>query len=155
MEEQIEKLRDGTLVQHKVEGYRGRINGITGIKSCFTRRGALVGTNTKETFQYRVAVAGEPMRHIAPAEDLEILEEEQSAKVLCFSCQSIFVSKPGKSNKPAGRCECGGWICPACLVCQPTSEEGAATRCKKQRSRLIRKQAKKTKSVETEVDRPE
>jgi hypothetical protein len=152
MEEQIDKLRDGTLVQHKIAGYRGRINGTTGIKSCFTSHGAPVGTHTKETFQYRVAVAGEPMRHIAPAEDLEILEEEQRAKVLCFNCHSSFLSKPGKSNKPGGRCECGGWICPACLVCQ---EEGAATRCKKQRSRLIRKQAKKSKSGETEADRPD
>jgi hypothetical protein len=146
MEAQIEKLKDGTLVQHKVDGYRGRINGITGIKGCFTSRGAPAGTNTKETFQYRVAVDGEPMRHIAPAEDLEIVPEEQSAKVLCANCSFSFFSKPGRSNKPGGRCDCGSWICPECLVCQPTSEVAAAPPCKKQRSRLIRKQAK-TKSV--------
>ncbi|MGH7826933.1 MAG: hypothetical protein ACREQ7_17400 [Candidatus Binatia bacterium] len=160
MADKIEKvrLRDGTLVQHKVSGYRGRIDGTTGIKICFTSKGAaLAGPATKEIFQYRVVVAGEMMRHIAPAEDLEILEEEQKTKILCFSCHSTFVSKPGELNKAGGRCDCGGWICPACLACQAPIEESlnaGESRCANQRRRLIRKQArrKKSNSVQTEVD---
>lgn len=148
MADKIEKilLKDGTLVRHKTTGYQGRIDGTTGIKSCFTRKGlSLVMPATKETFQYRVVVAGKPMRHIAPAEDLEIVEEEHRVNVSCPSCHFTFLSKPGESNKAGGRCECGGWICPACLACQVAGEERAVP-CSKQRSRLIRKQARAQKS---------
>ena len=77
----------------------------------------------KETFQYRVVVNGETMRHIAPAEDLEILDA--MTEVVCFRCQYVFRTKPGVLDKAAGRCQCGGWICPACLACQTaeTSEQ--------------------------------
>ena len=69
-------VADGTLVRHKTNGYEGKIEGITEIKACFTRGGVLLATPlTKEPFQYRVVVTGESMRHIAPVEDLEILEE--------------------------------------------------------------------------------
>src|SRR6185369_115434 len=72
---EVTKLPAGTLIRHKTTGYQGRIDGITEIKTCFTRGGALaVGVTTKDTFQYRVEIEGEPMRRIAPAEDLEILE---------------------------------------------------------------------------------
>ena len=68
-------LQDGTLVRHKIIGYQGTIEGKTEIKTCFTRGGAsLAIPPAKETFQYRVVVSGETMRHIAPAEDLEILD---------------------------------------------------------------------------------
>ena len=38
MEEAL--LSDGTLVRHRVNGYLGRIDGVTGIQSCFTNRGS-------------------------------------------------------------------------------------------------------------------
>jgi hypothetical protein len=148
MADKIDKvvLKDGTLVRHKTTGYQGRIDGTTAIKSCFTRGGeSLAMPATKETFQYRVVVAGKLLRHIAPAEDLEILEEERRANVSCPSCHATFLSKPGESNKAGGRCECGGWICPVCLACQASSGERAIA-CAKQRSRLIRKQAKRKKA---------
>ena len=75
-------MADGTLVRHKTNGYEGKIDDITEIKACFTRGGALLATPlTKEPFQYRVVVAGESMRHIAPAEDLEILEPKMAKSV--------------------------------------------------------------------------
>jgi hypothetical protein len=110
------KVQDGTLIRHKVVGYEGRIEGTTEIKTCFTAAGALLpGFSSRQTFQYRVVVAGEPMRRIAPAEDLEILEGV--AEVVCPHCRYSFRSKPGVGNKPGGRCEGGGWICPDCLAC--------------------------------------
>jgi hypothetical protein len=137
-------LKQGTPVQHKITGYRGRIDGITAIKICFTSKGvALERPTTKEDFQYRVAIPGEMIRRIAPADDLEILTEEQRQTVVCFNCQVSFLSKPGESNKLGGRCKCGGWICPTCLTCQPS--DGTDTPCMKQRARLIRKQAREKK----------
>ena len=137
-------LLDGTLVRHKTKGYEGKIEGITEIKACFTRGGALLATPlTKEPFQYRVVVTGEPMRHIAPAEDLEILEE--ITQVVCLRCHSTFRTKPGLLDKPAGRCECGGWICPSCWGCQ-AAEADQASSCSKQRKRLVRKLANEKKS---------
>jgi hypothetical protein len=136
-------LQDGTLVRHKSQGYQGRIEGITGIKACFTKGGvSLAASLAKETFQYRVAVAGDLMRHIAPAEDLEILEA--LAEIVCLRCHTAFRSKPGLVDKAGGRCECGGWICPSCLACQPAdagSPDGKVTPCSKQRKRLVRKLA--------------
>ncbi len=138
------RLRDGTLVQHKTNGYRGRIEGTTEIKSCFTRGGATLALpTTKEAFQYRVVVTGELMRHIAPADDLEVLFEEPRVNVSCFNCHSVFRSKPGVVNKAAGRCDCGGWICPECLGCQASNEESATnghTPCVKQSRRMKRRQ---------------
>ena len=56
-------LRDGTLVRHRSNGYQGKIEGTTSIRACFTRGGTSVQTATsKETFQYRILVAGESMR---------------------------------------------------------------------------------------------
>lgn len=137
------KLQDGTLIRHKVVGYEGRIEGTTGIASCFTAAGSLLpGSSTRQTFQYRVVVAGESMRRVAPAEDLEILEGV--AEVVCPHCRYSFRSKPGVGNKPGGRCECGGWICPACLACQGINDgadKGVAPVCSKQRSRQIKKLA--------------
>ena len=130
-------LQDGTLVRHKVIGYQGTIEGITEIKTCFTRGGAtLAMPPAKETFQYRVAVTGETMRHIAPAEDLEVLDA--MTEVVCFRCQYVFRTKPGVLDKPAGRCQCGGWICPACLACQ-TVEASGQSPCSKQRKRMLKK----------------
>ncbi|MCZ6625252.1 MAG: hypothetical protein O7B35_13665 [Deltaproteobacteria bacterium] len=135
------KLENGTLVRHKMAGYEGRIDGTTEIKTCFTVEGELLGkSNTKQTFQYRVAIEGESMRRIAPAEDLEILEGV--TEVICSRCHSPFQTKPGFADKPRGRCECGSWICPSCLACQDTNEQTAQSGqspCPKQRKRLTRK----------------
>lgn len=135
------KLRDGTLIRHKVSGYKGRIDGTTEIQACFTAGGELLGKpSTKQTFQYRVAVKGESMRRIAPVEDLEILEGV--VEVICPGCHTTFQSKPGLVNKPRGRCECGGWVCPSCLACRNTNGETAQreqSSCLKERKRLARK----------------
>ncbi len=145
MSEKIDqiKLRDGTLIRHKVMGYEGRIDGITEIKDCFTKAGeSLDKSHTKESFQYRVVVKGEIMRRIAPADDFEILEPV--VEIVCPNCHSSFHNKPSLVDKPAGRCECGGWICPSCLACGDTSVEssrGERPPCAKQRKRLVRKQA--------------
>src|SRR5262252_6952629 len=83
----------------------------------------------------------------APAEDLEILEGV--ASVVCPHCRYSFRSKPGVANKPGGCCECGGWICPACLACQGIKDgtkKGIVPACSKQRSRQIRKLAARKKS---------
>ena len=129
------KLQDGTLIRHKVAGYEGRIDGTTEIKTCFTARGELLDKlNSKQTFQYRVVIKGEPMRRIAPIEDLEILERAE--QVACPHCQLSFQTRPGLADKPAGRCECGGWICPSCLTCRDASGQSP---CPKQRKRLARK----------------
>jgi hypothetical protein len=143
------KLLDGTVIRHKVAGYEGRIDGTTEIKSCFTERGALLGNRvTKQTFQYRVLVAGEILRRIAPAEDFEIVEE--AAVAVCPGCQFTFKGKAGFPDKPGGRCQCGGWICPRCWACQDTSEKAATngqSACLNQRKRLVKKMAAKKKHV--------
>jgi hypothetical protein len=140
-------LQDGTLVRHKTIGYQGTIEGTTEIKICFTRGGTLLAIPpTKEAFQYRVAVSGESMRHIAPAEDLEILDA--MTEVICFRCHYAFRTKPGALDKAGGRCQCGGWICPACMACQ-TPEASEQSPCLKQRKRTVKKLAndKKGKRV--------
>ncbi|HXV79583.1 MAG TPA: hypothetical protein VEG60_06865 [Candidatus Binatia bacterium] len=127
-------LQDGTLVRHKVIGYEGTIEGKTEIRTCFTRRGMLLAIPpAKETFQYRVAVSGKSMRHIAPAEDLEIIDT--IVEVVCFRCDYVFRSKPGVLDKPAGRCQCGRWICPACLACRPV-EASEQSPCLTRRKRI-------------------
>lgn len=142
------KLQDGTLVRHKTAGYEGRIEGITEIKGCFTAGGALLGMrSTRQIFQYRVAVAGESMRHIAPVDDLDILEGVVA--VVCPGCHYSFQSKPGAGVKPGGRCQCGGWICPACLACQAIddgTDQSRAPLCSKQRQRQAKKLAARKKS---------
>ena len=138
-------LRDGTLVRHKNRGYEGKIEGTTAIKACFTRGGTLLDLPiTKEAFQYRVVVSGQSMRYIAPGEDLEILDA--AAEIICVRCHKTFHSKPGLTGKAAGRCACGGWICPVCMGCQ--TEEAAqdkATACSNQRKRFVRKLANEKK----------
>lgn len=147
MSEKIDQIRlqDGTLIRHKVAGYEGRIDGTTGIKTCFTSRGELLDKlNNKQTFQYRVEIKGEPMRRIAPAEDLEILEGV--TEVVCPRCQVSFQSKPGLPAKPGGRCECGGWICPTCWACQDaTTNNSGQSPCPSQRKRLAKKSARQRK----------
>ncbi len=149
MQEQTDpvKLQDGTLIRHKAEGYEGRIEDTTQIQTCFTAKGKLlVKFNTKQTYQYRVAIKGESMRRIAPLEDLEILEAIE--QIVCPRCHFVFQNKPGLINKPGGRCQCGGWICPSCLTCQGTGEEIAKngqSPCLKQRTRLVRKLALRKK----------
>lgn len=141
-------LRDGTLVKHRVAGYQGKIEGTTEIKGCFTKGGILLGVPlAKEAFQYRIAVAGEASRHIAPSDDLEILEE--STPIVCFSCNYAFRSKPDRTDKPSGRCHCGGWICPSCLSCRLENTEpskSAKPACSKQRKRWARKLANEQKA---------
>jgi hypothetical protein len=138
------RLSDGTLVEHKVSGYRGRIDGITEIKSCFTRAGANAMPNSiKDAFQYRIAVTGEPMRHIAPAEDLNVVVEEAKVNISCFKCHTVFRTNPGVANRRNGRCECGGWICPECLACDSSSAAADTNRagCTKQTQRMKRRHA--------------
>ena len=144
-------LRDGTLVKHRISGYQGKIEGTTEIKGCFTKGGFLLSVPvTKETFQYRIVVTGESSRHIAPYDDLEILEE--SASIVCFGCHYAFRSKPDRTDKAGGRCQCGGWICPSCLTCRPENTESSKPgkfACLKQHKRWARKLAneKKAKSL--------
>jgi len=141
------KLQDGTLIRHNVIGYEGRIDGTTEIKPCFTMAGELMAKpDTKQIFQYRVAVAGEAMRRIAPPEDLEVLEGV--VEVVCLSCHSSFHSKPGLIDKPGGRCQCGAWICPSCLACRSTGMKAAKDEpppCLKEKKRLLRKLAAEKK----------
>jgi hypothetical protein len=134
-------LRDGTLVRHKSKGYQGTIEGTTSIKACFTRGGAALPIPmSKEIFQYRISVAGESMRQIAPLEDLEILDA--AAEINCVACQKPFHTKPGLLGKPSGRCACGGWICPVCLACQTAeAAQDKTTSCTHQRKRMLRKLA--------------
>lgn len=143
------KLQDGMRIRHKVKGYEGQIDGTTAIKSCFTERGVLLGNRTaKQLFQYRVRVKGEILRRIAPAEDLEIVEE--TAIVVCPACRSTFQCKPGLADRPGGPCQCGGWICPRCLACQDTSAKAAKTGqvpCRSQRKRLVKKMAIRKKGL--------
>jgi hypothetical protein len=137
-------LHDGTLVRHKMVGYQGTIDGTTRIKTCFTRAGVLLAIPlAKEIFQYRVEVSGEPLRQIAPAEDLEIVD--QMSEIVCFNCERVFRTKPGVVDKPGGRCQCGGMICSACLACQ-TAESSEGTPCLKQKKRLDRKLVKEKKA---------
>ena len=142
------KLQDGTRVRHKVIGYEGLIEGTTGIKACFTDVGELLKyRDSKQTFQYRVFIKGEPMRRIAPDDDLEILELAE--EVICPQCRLSFRTKPDIANKPGGRCTCGGWICPFCVYCQDRSGQSP---CPNQRKRLMRKLAPRKKaeqSIET------
>ena len=136
-------LRDGTLVRHKNTGYQGKIEGTTSIKSCFTRGGAsLHSLVTKETFQYRIMVAGVSMRQVAPLEDLEVLDA--AAAIICAACEKSFYTRPGLAEKPGGRCACGGWICPLCMACQTQeAAQNKATSCTSQRRRFQRKLARR------------
>ena len=148
MPEKVEiTLRDGTLVRHKSKGYEGRIEGTTSIKACFTKGGASLETSgTKEAFQYRISVSGESMRHVAPFEDLEIVDG--IVKIDCARCHEVFQTKPGLSGKPCGRCVCGGWICPRCMACQSDEDaKNKATLCKQQQKRFLKKLAHEKKSL--------
>src|SRR5258705_5735325 len=54
MKEEVKpSLANGTLVRHKITGYEGRIEGVTEIKACFTRKGLVSPTRLNESFQYR------------------------------------------------------------------------------------------------------
>jgi hypothetical protein len=138
-------LTDGTVVRHKASGYRGLIDGTTALQNCFTNKGlALTLPVITETFQYRIAVAGEKLRRVAPARDLEVVAVEKSTEVTCLSCQTVFLSRPGMLNKIGGKCECGSWICPACLVCAAPSakaSKGALAACTRQRNRIVKQQS--------------
>jgi hypothetical protein len=138
-------LTDGTIVRHKVSGYRGQIDGTTALQNCFTNKGlALTVPAIAETFQYRIAVAGEKLRRVAPARDLEVVAVEQRTEIACLSCGTVFLTRPGVLNKVGGKCECGSWICPACLVCTAPSvkaTKGARVICAGQRNRMAKQQA--------------
>ena len=89
-------LRDGTLVRHRSNGYQGKIEGTTSIRACFTRGGTSVQAATsKETFQYRISVAGESMRQVAPLEDLEVLE---AAAVVVLRRRTNSPRRPAKTR---------------------------------------------------------
>jgi hypothetical protein len=136
--EEIE-LSNGTVVRHRVSGYLGRIDGVTAIQSCFTNKGApMPATTGRESFQYRVIVQGEKIRRIAPVRDLEVLAAGATIDVTCFGCGVTFSSNPSVIDKPGGLCECGGWICPQCLVCQ-RPDETLAVSCANQRKRQLKK----------------
>jgi hypothetical protein len=133
-----ESLRDGTLVRHKEKGYQGKIEGTTSIKACFTRGGESLQTSvTKETFQYRISIAGESIRQIAPLEDLEVLDAAE--EIGCVACHERFYTKPGLVRMPSGRCACGGWICPLCMSCQTQeAAQNKKTVCPYQRKRFLK-----------------
>ncbi len=139
------KLRDGTLIRHKVVGYEGRIDGITGIKACFTSAGKLLESpGVGQIFQYRVMVKGESIRRIAPSKDLEVLEGVE--EVVCSRCHFAFYSKPGMVDKAGGRCQCGAWICPSCLACgnmELKATKNDQSLCPGEKKRLMRKFAAK------------
>jgi len=139
-------LAVGTLVRHRVSAYVGMIDGVTAIQSCFTSRGAPMPTAaSKESFQYRVLVQGEKIRRIAPVRDLEVLAEGTKLQVTCGGCRSTFSSDPRLIDKAGGLCECGGWICPDCLACQPSQDasmESSLATCPNQRKRLLKKAAR-------------
>jgi hypothetical protein len=151
-------LAVGTLVRHRVSAYVGRIDGITAIQSCFTSRGAPMPTTaSKENFQYRVIVPGEKIRRIAPVRDLEVLAEGTKFEVICFGCRSTFSSNPTLIDKPAGLCECGGWICPDCLACQPSQEPSTASSpaiCPNQRKRLLKKATRHKRAKSGQSSKP-
>lgn len=132
-------LRDGTLVRHKNKGYEGKIEGTTSIKACFTRGGATLSMPiTKEIFQYRISIAGESLRQVAPLEYLEVIDAVMAIECVC--CRQRFHTKPGLQGKPCGRCACGAWICPVCAACQTeAASQDKATACPEQRKRLVRK----------------
>ena len=138
--EQI-KLLDGTRIRHSVIGYEGQVDGTTEIKACFTAGGKLLDKpSANQKFQYRVAVEGETLRRIAPAEDLEVLEAV--VEIVCSHCNSSFKSKPGLIDKPGGRCQCGAWICPSCLACGGAGKEtakGGQRPCPKGQKRIARR----------------
>lgn len=137
------RLENGTVIRHRVAGYEGIVDGTTEIRDCFTAGGEpLSKLSSKHTFQYRIAISGESLCRIAPAEDLEVLEG--SALVLCSNCRRSFQSKPGSAGKLRGRCQCGGWICPSCLYCQGAVSDSATAEpsvCLYQRKRLVRQHA--------------
>jgi hypothetical protein len=60
-------FEDGSLVKHKILGYKGLIDGRTNMKMLFTG-------NRKCEFQYRVKVPNQDKRLIAPKEDLRMLK---------------------------------------------------------------------------------
>jgi hypothetical protein len=150
-------LSDGTLVRHRISGYVGRIQGVTAIQACFTDSGAPMTVNAnKEKMQYRVFVKGEKMRRIAPQRDLEVLDATTEVEVTCTSCHTKFSGTTSVNDKPGGLCECGGWICPECLLCEPskpTRTEGASDTCPHQRKRLLKKATaeKQIKSANTKT----
>src|ERR1051325_10482129 len=82
----------GTSVRHKTARYEGKIDGTTAIKACFTSRGA-PAARSEDQFQYRIALPGEAMRRIAPAEDLEIVEQKVP--------ESVSVAKQKQNRKVA------------------------------------------------------
>ena len=92
-------LVNGTLVRHKTKGYEGKIEGITEIKACFTREGDPSPTALNDSFQYRVVVTGETMRRIAPAEDIEIIQELTEDKAPLNEPKSPLVNKLAKETK--------------------------------------------------------
>ena len=142
---EVVALQTGTRIRHKTAGYEGRIDGTSAIQACFTDGGKSLGSAiSKHTFQYRVAIAGESLRRIAPAEDLEIVE--QATKVICPSCGHTFHTKLSCEGKPPGRCRCGGWICPVCLSCRSVDEAGKKA-CVSEGKRLSKKLGVKGKNT--------
>jgi hypothetical protein len=132
MKKEEPKLRNGTLIRHRDSGYEGTIDGITEIKACFTSGGE-PAAKARESFQYRIAVPQEVMRRIAPAEDLEVIEEV--VEVVCPACRFAFRTRPGFPGKPGGRCSCGATICPYCLACEATD----SPLCAQAKKRLARR----------------
>jgi len=142
---EVVALQSGTMIRHKTAGYEGRIDGTTAIQACFTDGGKSLGSAiSKHTFQYRVAIAGESLRRIAPAEDLEIVE--QATQVICPSCSHSFHTKLNSKGKPRGRCRCGGWICPICLSCR-SADEAEKTACVSELKRHSKKRGVKGGSI--------
>ncbi len=64
------RIPNGTKVRHRLEGYQGAVDGLTEL----TAKGSPLNPDGKT--QYRINV-GEPLRKLAPEEDLLILVDNE------------------------------------------------------------------------------
>lgn len=71
-------FEDNTLVKHKKLGYEGLIDGQTNLRILFTGKKDCV-------FQYRIKIANQDKRFVAPKEDLKMLKAPVPKKKRKFS----------------------------------------------------------------------
>ena len=78
-----------TPVRHKIEGYKGWIDGVTRLKDCFTG-------HVESVWQYRIRMIDSEKRKIAPPEDLErITEGAQLPVFLVRNTAPAFIDVDG------------------------------------------------------------
>lgn len=68
-------LEDKVLVKHKKLGYEGTIDGQTTLRMLFTG-------NKDVPFQYRIKVANQEKRFVAPKEDLRVIKPSAASKAV-------------------------------------------------------------------------